>query len=342
MKNYMLLYLLFPLLLFIPEEAVGSAESVLVAWYNVENLFDIKNDPYAGDDEFTPKGDKKWTRKRLHEKFKGLTRVIGMMNAGEGPDLLGLAEIEHRSVLERWNRKYLRRFNYGIAYHESPDLRSIDLALFYRKDIFSHVATNGHTVELETEERPTRDITVFTLTAGAEDTLDCVLVHWPSRYGGKALTEPKRISAAKVTSQVVDSLYAIREHDDILIMGDFNDDPDDPSVQMYLKAQDLVPEGQNDRRLHNSMLDIHSDPVQGTYYYRGEWNTLDQIILGRGLFDQEGFGTEYPDAAVFVQPFMRVSEGEYKDTPYRTHVGPRYLGCISDHFPILLTLTLYN
>lgn len=318
-----------------------SSQAFTVAWYNVENLFDTRNDPYPGDDEFTPQGEKNWTRDRLQEKFRGLTKVIGLMNAGEGPDLLGLSEIEHQSVLERWNKRYLKRFGYGIAYHESPDLRSIDLGLFYRKSIFRHIATQGHAVDLGAGERPTRDITVFTLVAG-DDTLDCILVHWPSRYGGKEQSEPKRISAAEVTAQVVDSLYKIRQNDDILIMGDFNDDPDDPSVRDYLQAQDMVPGTDPGRRLYNAMTDVHSNPVEGTYYYRGEWNTLDQIILGKGMFDEQGFGSEYPDASVFVQPFMRVKEGEYKDAPYRTYVGPRYLGGISDHFPILLTINLYN
>ena len=345
MKKSHILFLLILSFVFIQEtDALFSqtrSQSLTVAWYNVENLFDTKNDSYPGDDEFTPKGEKNWTRDRLHEKYQGLTKVIGLMNAGQGPDLLGLSEIEHRSVLERWNNKYLKQFKYGIAYHESPDLRSIDLGLFYRKSIFRHIATQGHTIDLGPDERPTRDVTVFTLVAG-DDTLDCILVHWPSRYGGKEQSEPKRISAAEVTAQVVDSLYAIRQNDDILIMGDFNDDPDDSSVRDYLQAQDMVPGTDPGRRLYNAMTDVHSNPVEGTYYYRGEWNTLDQIILGRGMFDEKGFGSEYPDASVFVQQFMRVQEGEYKDAPYRTYVGPRYLGGISDHFPILLTINLYN
>lgn len=321
----------------------GQPDTAYVAWWNVENLFDNVDDPYEGDDEFTAASDKRWTDKRVDAKFVGLSRVLASMNDGQGPDLLGLAEVEHRSVLETWVQNYLQKFGYGIAYHESPDLRSIDLAVLYRKSIFEHIATRGHAIDLGSGNRPTRDVTVYSLVSDG-DTLDCVLVHWPSRYGGKEQSEPKRITAAKVTSGAIDSLYRIRRNDDVILMGDFNDTPGDVSITRYLHARDVPPSAVDGDKpyLFNTMMQVHENPAMGSYYYRGDWNTLDQILLTSGLFNQTGFGTGNPVGDVFVLPFMREQEGRYKDAPYRTYVGPRYLGGISDHFPVFIQLEHYN
>ena len=40
------------------------------AFYNLENLFDTKNDPDILDDDFTPTSSKKWNEKRLQKKSK--------------------------------------------------------------------------------------------------------------------------------------------------------------------------------------------------------------------------------------------------------------------------------
>lgn len=343
MKRYLLIALM-ALSICPLELTAGGVDSVYVAWWNVENLFDNTNDPYAGDDEFTATSDKRWTDERVDAKYTGLSKVLASMNDGQGPDLLGLGEVEHRSVLATWVRKYLGEFGYGIAYHESPDLRSIDLALLYRKSMFEHFGTRGHAIELGPGVRPTRDVTVYSLVSSG-DTLDCVLVHWPSRYGGKEQSQPMRIAAAKVTSNVIDSLYHIRKNDDMILMGDFNDTPGDISILRYLHAQEVPPSVsalEGEPYLFNTMMRVHENPARGSYYYRGNWNTLDQIFLTSGLFDQEGFGTSSPVGEVFALPFMREQKGRYKDAPYRTYVGRRYLGGISDHFPVIIQIEHYN
>ena len=39
-----------------------SKNSYRVMFYNVENLFDIENDPIKNDDEFTPEGSRYWSK----------------------------------------------------------------------------------------------------------------------------------------------------------------------------------------------------------------------------------------------------------------------------------------
>jgi len=322
-----------------------TSQPVLVMWWNVENLFDVRDDPGVNDTEFTPGSDKHWTPNRLEHKLQGITRVIASINHHNGPDLLGMAEVENKGIVERWLHEYMDGFHYNVMYHNSPDQRGIDVALVYRATKFTPVGVHGHRVDLGPGHRPTRDVTVYSLASDG-DTLDCILVHWPSRSGGKEQSEPNRIAAAKVTAGAVDSLYRIRKNDDILIMGDFNDEPTDTSVTGFLHAQGMPPDSVAQDSgvpyLYDAMLTINADQSQGTYYYRGHWDTLDQFILGKGLFDQKGFGVPHPEAKVFALSFMKEQSGKYKGAPFRTYVGNKYLGGTSDHFPITLEINHYT
>jgi len=322
--------------------AAENSQPIYIAWWNVENLFDTVDDATHNDAEFTPTSDKRWTPERLEAKLQGMTKVITTMNDSAGPDILGMSEVENQQVLEHWIHKYLHD-KYGVAYHESPDLRGIDVALLYRKSKFQHVGTAARRVNLGKDERPTRDVVAYTLVDGG-DTLDCVTVHWPSRYGGKEASEPKRIMAAKATEAVVDSLYKVRENDDIVVMGDFNDEPGDVSVTNYLRASGKLPKADESAKIFllDALYKVYADSSRGTYYYRGQWNTLDQILLSRGMLDETGFGTQNPWGNVFVRPFMKEASGRYKGAPFRTYVGPRYLGGISDHFPVYIIVNHYQ
>lgn len=69
------------------------------------------------------------------------------------------------------------------------------------------------------------------------DTLDIFVVHLPSRSGGAKESEPYRLFAAGQLKAAVDSIYYYRHHPQILIMGDFNDYPDNASVNKILSAE---------------------------------------------------------------------------------------------------------
>src|SRR5215216_465145 len=76
--------------------AVSANEFFIGSW-NLENLFDTKDDPSVkGDEEYTPESAKHWTKERLDIKLTNLAKVISKMNDGKGPDVLGLCEVENR------------------------------------------------------------------------------------------------------------------------------------------------------------------------------------------------------------------------------------------------------
>jgi hypothetical protein len=152
----------------------GVATSVLgddfhVAFWNVENLFDLEDDPAVVlDEEFTPQSPKRWTVERLDIKLSNLAHVIRKMNAGRGPDVLGLCEVESRKVVELLVAKLapLGR-KYEIVHQDSPSDRGIDCALVYDASVFTLVDSKFHFVDAE----KTRDIIEARLRHAGADLL---------------------------------------------------------------------------------------------------------------------------------------------------------------------------
>jgi len=114
---------------------ISAQKRYTIVFYNVENLFDIWDDPATADDEFTPRGERHWTMQRFEDKIRMIYKALITAGEGQFPDIIGLAEVENRWVVEQLiNHTPLNRVPYGIIHKESPDPRGIDVALLYRKD----------------------------------------------------------------------------------------------------------------------------------------------------------------------------------------------------------------
>ncbi|MCK7524361.1 MAG: hypothetical protein MZV64_45365 [Ignavibacteriales bacterium] len=57
------------------------------------------DDPKTEDEEFLPSGPKEWNGERLDKKMYNLSRIIRSMNNDNGPDLLGVCEVEHQDFI---------------------------------------------------------------------------------------------------------------------------------------------------------------------------------------------------------------------------------------------------
>ena len=77
-------------------------KNYVVGFYNLENLFDIYDDPVKNDSEFLPEGKNKWTEAKYQKKLQNMAKVIRSMKEENGAwhALLGVSEIENRLVLE--------------------------------------------------------------------------------------------------------------------------------------------------------------------------------------------------------------------------------------------------
>ena len=332
--------LFFMVLISLPCSAQGSKNDTLfVASWNLENLFDTVNDPFKEDEEFLPESIKSWTSQRLDKKLNNLARVIHSMNYGHGPDILGVVETEHQWLLDRMDEKFLADINYQTAYLESPDSRGIDNGLIYKRDMFHILSVTADTINLA-DGYPTRLVLNVNLLTLNGDTIHVFENHWPSRSGGESESEINRIAAAEVLKKNTDEILAHNPDAFILIMGDFNDEPTNISILNTLKAQPVrcdtisgkLKENKT-KELYNLAYDEYSNGL-GTYKYKNDWNMLDQIIVSHELLTGERIHYICGSFRVYKPDFLVTHSGTYEGTPFPTYGGNKYLGGYSDHFPV--------
>ncbi len=312
-----------------------------VLFYNVENLFDCFNDSLTMDDEFLPQGERGWTWDKYQKKSRKIGKVILSAGAWEFPDLIGLCEIENRFVLDGlFKIGYLNKAGYQIIHRESPDRRGIDVALIYQARTFQPIDTSFLQLFYKGESNSTtREILYVKGKTHTNDTLHVFVNHWPSRWGGQFNSEHKRISAAKLLKR---KIFEIRKSDSkakILIMGDFNDYPDDRSVQLVLKA--LSPKGsfENDQLYNLAEVFLNKAGV-GSHKYQGKWGMLDQFIVSGALLTKTGcLYCQRNGMSIFKPNFLLEKDGTYYgEKPFRSFVGYKYNNGFSDHLPIVLDL----
>lgn len=314
-------------------------DTLFVAFWNLENLFDNIDDPEKNDEQFLPGGDKEWTNERVDIKLNHLARVIRSMNNSKGPDLLGVCEVEHQSMLDSLTGRYLNDFNYKIAYVESPDKRGIDNGLIYNSNVFELLSVEGFIVHLK-DDLPTRPIVNVRLIYESIDTISVYVNHWPSRSGGKEKSEPNRISAASTLRKSVDEDFNQNPRSKIIVLGDFNDEPTNISVLETLNANTFKCDSLKAEDIYNTECELFNTSYQayedglGTYKYRDDWNLLDQIIISGELINNQDFYYICNSFNIYKPYFMVTQSGKYKDTPFPTYGGKRYLGGYSDHFPV--------
>ncbi|MFN8241244.1 MAG: endonuclease/exonuclease/phosphatase family protein, partial [Bacteroidales bacterium] len=231
----------------------------IIAFYNLENLFDTIDTEGVDDFEFTPGGPSKWTSARYKIKIEHLAKVISSIGQDEGitggPAVIGVSEIENRAVLEDLvAHPLLKNSNYQIVHYDSPDLRGVDVALLYRPRYFRVTSSDSPALIIYDENKNrvlTRDQLVVTGLFDGEE-MSFIVNHWPSRSSGEQLTRPRRNEAATLTRHLVDSLTARNKDAKVVIMGDLNDDPVNESLRKYLKAADS-PNGLKEGELFNCM-----------------------------------------------------------------------------------------
>jgi len=310
-----------------------------VANWNVENLFDTKDDPKNKyDNEFLPNNiTTRWTRVRLDTKLNNLSRVIRSMNHGKGPDILGLEEVEHEHLVKKLTDK-LGKKPYGIAYRESRDRRGIDAALIYNRKLFTLIQTDSYKVPLRYGSK-TRDILHAELKDRNGETLHVFVNHWPSRGGGIELSDPKRFSAARTLSKAISSIFKGEKKAHVIVLGDFNDEPSSKSVSGILKVNPYPSKtGYQPKKLYN-LMSKKSAKGQGTYFhsFRGniQWRMYDQIIVSGTLLNNATIDYDKGSMEIAGPSFMLSSKGKSKGAPYSTFGrGERYLGGYSDHMPV--------
>ena len=306
-----------------------------VAFYNLENLFDTKDDFSTLDDDFTPEGVKKWSKKRYKRKLSKLAKTISQLGRNESalpPVLAGVAEVENKEVIRALLQSGpLKKLPYDYIHFDSPDERGIDTALIYHKEYFEPLSSEPIQLFLENEEGVrdmTRDILYVHGRLNGEE-VHLFVNHWPSRRAGEELTSSKRISAAETIISFMSRLDNEHAQLNYIVMGDFNDGPSDKSIKHLVES----------RGLYNPMEKLIT-PERGSANYKRSWSLFDQILVSHSFFDFKEGTHSFAHANIFDEYFLTEWKGKYQGNPFRTYVGRKYKGGFSDHFPVYIQLKL--
>ena len=335
--------------------AQKTQQNYVIGFYNLENLFDIYDDPVKNDSEFLPEGKNKWTQAKYEKKLHNMARVIRAMadNNKRWHTILGISEIENRLVIEDLvAQPEIADANYQIVHYDSPDRRGVDVALLYKPDQFTYLDSESIPFDFnsdidfsdtDTSYFKTRDILmVHGLIAGEHFAF--YVAHLPSRVGGKGGNLRSR--GAEIIYNHSREMEAKYPGIKIVAMGDMNDNPTDDSMAKYLHGQE---------RLENVTPTEFFSPYismlkagYGSLCYQGVWSIYDLELVNYNLAHApdgglkiqpvtKNHGKEYY-GVVFKRPWMTTQKGQYKGYPFRTFSNGAFVGGYSDHYPTYIVI----
>lgn len=309
-----------------------------VAFYNLENLFDTINNNGKYDLEFSPEGAKKWDSEKYHAKLNNMAQAIASLATEVtplGPAIIGVSEIENRSVLDDLvKNEQIKEWQLQVIHHNSPDRRGIDVGLLYNPYYFEPLHVTNHTLVIDGDSTfRTRDQMCVTGLLSGEK-VSVIVNHWPSRLGGEQRSSHLREAAAALSKHIADSVWNVDPNQAVIIMGDLNDDPFNKSCSKILGA-----------KKERKKVDEHGffnpfwktlDKGIGSLAYRGVWNLFDQIIISGNTLGGEQTGLNYLSHRVHNKDFLTQQDGKYRGYPLRTFSGVKFLNGYSDHYPTIV------
>ncbi|MDG5815277.1 hypothetical protein QA601_09320 [Chitinispirillales bacterium ANBcel5] len=321
-------------------------DTVTVAFYNVENLFDFVLDGTEYR-EYRP-GAFNWTEEIQQRKVSLTADVIEALEA----DLMGLCEVENIRVLRELNDTLKNRGAHYPYLSVAKSTSAVTTALMSR---FPIIRFRSHPVHFGSSHRY-RSILEADVRI-EQDSLKLFINHWPSKFN----EESSRLKAANILKQRLNSLP---ENTEYLILGDLNSNynehttfhtegfndtrgrtginyalstaqtsPDCFTIR-YKRPSDMVePMG---RFIHYNLWLELPENERRSYVFRGSGQTLDHFLLPPTLFNTTGFSYLSNSFEVFCWEGQLLRD----DVPFRWqmrfrgnqryHVGEGY----SDHLPV--------
>ena len=362
MKRILYLFTLLVLLPFAagamkPEKAKSEAtRHYVIGFYNLENLFDIYNDPAKNDEEYLPDGKNEWTEVKYNKKLHNMATVIRAMHDDNGRwhTILGISEIENRLVIEDLiSQPEIETANYQIIHYDGPDRRGVDVALLYKPEQFTYIASESIPfnfvdtkveISLTPEEQDyfrTRDILMVRGTIDGE-MFAFFVTHTPSRVGGKG--GDLRSRCAEIIYNRSRELEVEFPGIKIVVMGDMNDDPFNDSMAVWLHGRETIEE-MKPEDFFNPYLRMLKDGY-GTLCYQGVWSIFDQELVNYNLAVAPEGGLKIIPIVkdkyygrVFKKPFMTTQKGQYKGYPFRTFSNGAFINGYSDHYPTYIVIS---
>ena len=301
----------------------AAQDEKLAVFWNLENFFDyVDGGEGESDREWSSTGSRRWTKTRFYTKCDAIAKTMFWIGEkyGRMPDVIGVAEVENSGVLYKLlSSSLLRKYDYKVVHYDSHDRRGIDVALLYRSSVYRKVSSSVTVPEYDAQKLSTRDILQVCLESVDGERINVLVNHHPSKYGGSQASESRRDAAMTAMRNLCDSLAVADSGIPVIAMGDFNDTPDGEQFRMLdgvlvNKADSLFRTG------------------QGTIRFEGKWDLIDMFMVSGSISEKSAM-------EILQVPFLMTYEKKYPGLkPLRTYSGPRYIGGVSDHCPIVLTV----
>ncbi len=306
-------------------EESNSQNTEIVFFYNVENL--LLPVTYK---EKVEGGLKNWDNKRYSNKLHKIAHVFEIVKEKKGslPFVIGLSEIQGKKpIVDLLN---LEPFNneYGFVHYESMDERGVDVALLYYKNKVEIIESEPISFFFEIEDNDTehydttRDV-LYCKLKFQNEIINFFVLHLPSKRD-LDVNKPKRNYILK---EIKERMNVLREKEEsVVLMGDFNENPDDENLKTILSDHDLF----------NPFLELYNNKNYSTYHQRFGL-LFDQIIMSDDFINGKS-NLVFKSAEVFNDLKISNWDRKFKGRPFRTYAGTRYLGGYSDHFPVLIEI----
>ncbi len=309
-------------------------DSIYVANWNLENLFDIMKDSVKNDKDFLPGSPKRWNYERFEHKLNNLAKVINYMNDGCAPDIIAFEEVENIYVVKKLIYTIKGSRDYIVCHRDSPDEHGLDVALIYDRNIFSIDSIAALHVELP-DHHPTRDILHVVLIHKTNgEKFHFYVNHWPQKYADKVRSEKNFSAAAHVLRSSLDTLNQSAPNSNVIVLGDFNVDQDNNSIVNILKAN--VFNCKQDVFFQNELLNLSEKEFvweKGTYLLNNKWMRFDQIMISISILNNKNVKYDCSSFNIIKPPFM-IDPKSKNEGALPTYRGNKYIGGYSDHYPV--------
>lgn len=306
-----------------------------IAFYNVENLYQSRNNRNSSILKLPFQGDRTWSFSRYKNKLAKIAKVISNIGKEETqklPTFFGLCEIENKNVIDDLLEEFPFKANYGYIHKDSLDERGIDTAFFYDKEFFTVHDSEFIRIPIFNSDGSrdfTRDIT-YAKGDLESNPIHFFVLHLPSQRENN-INLSKRIYILHALRKKINEVFDKDEKANIVILGDFNENPVTNYLYQELWCKKTIQELKT-RELYNPFEELYRNNQYSTFH-EGKGMLFDQIIFSKTFYDENN-SLRFNQSKIFNIPVLQNKDRGKLGTPWRTYSGSRYLGGYSDHFPV--------
>lgn len=319
------LYIFLALHLFVScQEAEARAvteDSLTIATWNVQNLFNAVDDGTEYEEYLGSSG---WTQTYYKARLSAVSEVFTYGQLSKA-GVIVLNEVENRDVVvDILGLSPLK--NRGFKYYAVSGAKdgAINTAVISKTPIYS-VRVHDFVVG-----RPILQVEIHLM----EKQIFLLAIHGKSKLGDAENAKMLRYELALALNEIAEGLFVENPGCAVVIAGDFNEGSEDLNMMADVRLSSntfsdcpLKVSGTEDSYTWYSVwLDYNSAfDAQGSYYYNGQWEKIDNILVKN--IKTEGCG-------VIFEKILKNSEG------LPSVWNRNLLSGVSDHLPVWVEVVI--